>query len=279
MGRRAIAVAVLLVAVASPTYPAGAFHDPGIPVLSEDGFSSGGVGYRLIVQGPAERVDLEVELTFEGTTNEGEGVWLLDSNGDVVASFVGFGWSGGLEPDVYVQVPPPAGVVVDLNPASGFDGGSGMAMGLEGLDPGEYTGVVGGAADGTLTGTARLYGSGGIKVLGKTTGTESFILRERDFDGVANAHAYTIAGGASAMVAENATASVGAPLFGWFYTSGPLASWEGPGGATGSGETSYIFSGSAAGDYSFNTDLSLGADLIFTPITFVFGIAVSLPVG
>ncbi|MGH2728658.1 MAG: hypothetical protein ACRDKS_16935 [Actinomycetota bacterium] len=266
---RMLLLVALVVAGAVPA-PATAFHGSTLPLLSSDPLADeGAVSYRFTAPQSTD-VEVEMELSFDGATMEGDGFWLYDGSGQLVFAFISTGIIGG-DPEVHIELPDPIGVVQDIRTEPGGFG-TGTLIGFA-LDAGTYVALAGAVSDGTLIdGTISLYAEQGSALVNKVVSTGGFAHREADFRGT-NVVVGAPAGlpifipgpvfiGTSIRPVVMADASldedVARSLYGWFGSFNLVQQMtvEGPGGTSAGPD--HIFDGAPAGEYTFTVDLAAG---------------------
>lgn len=265
----------------APALPA--FHNPAEPLISTTPMAAGGGWAATTVTFSGNGLlwgEIQGDLSA-GTEMYSLGVWLLNSNNQLMGAFVATGWGGGTE--LHIQTIDPVGTLIDIR--GGSLAGLGGAAGGFGLPAGTYTVVlVGAIAGGTFSnGAFNIYASGST-VSASTSGSDAFLHRDPDFEGLANVFlnpAATVR--AKVIVDASVTQTVEGRLFGLFqalsgnvFVSTAVISYQGP-STSGSLSSIYFMHGEPSGDYTFNIDLNVDATGLVAPAIWVMGAGVNLP--
>lgn len=272
--------------------PAGAFHDPGMPVLSAFAAPSAGwAAWKVTTNGGS--FGAEAWATLKGSNMASIGVYLLKGDGSPNGAAVLTSWGSG-QVESHVEVPA-VGQILDLRGGS-LDGVEGLGVTWGGLPAGTYDLVaIVSQSDGAVTGAHwRSYAESAV-LDAASTGTNAFLLRDPDFHGTLNV--YENAGvsqpaglpfgfgvRAKAIVDGSATTHAGHRLFALFESLGgnPVLSrltkmdYTGPDG-NHAGSTAYFIQGGAQGDYTFHVAQNADTSGIFAPVIWATGADVALP--
>lgn len=261
--------AVLLPASAQPPPPP--FELP--PLIQTQPLPGiGTLAFRFSVpEGGEFAVSLESE--FAGASILGDGLWLFDSEFQMILGVWGTGIGGG-PLEYHVEAPEPIGIILDRRaPSSGGIGGGFTLLG-SGVPAGQYIVFIGAVADGTfISGSGALYGGEGTDLISTGGGPGGFIHREADFRGL---NALVDLGlRTKAIVGAAVEENIDRPaLFGEFSYFGDAEiarlTVDGPQGSVSA--FGHYFALDPPGDYRFVIDLDLGIGNLY-----VWGVEAAYP--
>lgn len=256
---RAIKV-VLSIAVVLGVIPAGAFHDPGLPVLASTALASGDWARYELHAAEGASLDVEVFVELEGVRSAWAADWIIRPNGRGTG-LMGFDGGRGIR-----VVSPLTGVVIEDPTFVAGEGAMGSASTYHGLSEGPITVIVGVVGlEGTIDGDVIISGTG-IDVLSSATGTGTFLGAEEDFE--PGTHVRAPMGALEVALDGSLTATTEDPLYAWFLTGHDISQtrYEGPARSETSTTTSgfgwIILDGEPAGEHRFILDHVAGA--VFT---------------
>jgi hypothetical protein len=220
----------------------------------------GTLAYRFSIPDGAD-VALSIESEFAEASLLGDGLWLFDSDFELL--FGAWGTSiGGGPLEYHVEAPEPIGVLVDRPAPDNGGFGSGSTLLISGLPAGQYVVFMGATSDGTfVSGSAAVYGTEGTTVISTSGGPGGFVHRESDFRGL---NALVGAGGirARGILGAAVEETIDRPvMFGEFSYFGDAEvarlTLEGPTGSQSS-TFGHLIALAPSGDYRFVIDADLG---------------------
>lgn len=250
-----------LLALAALPIPAGAFHNPGVPLLDTAALAGDGYAAWRVSAPNGTKLSFEVLVTPQDSRMVGLGLWMLRADDlGVRLAIIGGSWTYGGITQLHVQLPDPLGTVLSST-KGGPSGTEGTAVDVVTHEAREWILLAIGATDGGLSGTVSVYGGAGAELRGRTTGS-AFLHREPDFKGLVNAYAVLPVRNAQVFAKAVRDGAVSEPvqgrLFGMFAGSSSSTGelqmgYDGPDGAH-DGQTFYPFHGAAPGSYRFRLD-------------------------